>query len=153
MQANTIRLFRSFWSASGVPVLNINDLANALKPAVLPGELLTIRVIKEGKEAGQGIDGDGRGREDVVGVAAELESEKLMQRVAYLNMCANIAPMLGLLGTVQGMIYAFANLATTQAGAAQQQHRVNQQLAEIVDQIGLMMTGALMKASFVRAYR
>lgn len=58
--------------------------------------------------------------QDVVGVAAELESEKLMQRVAYLNMCANIAPMLGLLGTVQGMIYAFANLATTQAGAAQQ---------------------------------
>ncbi|MEK7764737.1 MAG: TRAM domain-containing protein [bacterium] len=39
----------------GVAVLNINDLANALKPAVLPGELLTIRVIKEGKEAGQGI--------------------------------------------------------------------------------------------------
>jgi uncharacterized protein YacL len=39
----------------GVPVLNINDLANALKPAVLPGELLAIRVIKEGKEAGQGI--------------------------------------------------------------------------------------------------
>ncbi len=39
----------------GVPVLNINDLANALKPAVLPGELLTIRVIKEGKESGQGI--------------------------------------------------------------------------------------------------
>jgi biopolymer transport protein ExbB len=58
--------------------------------------------------------------QDVVGVAAELESEKLMQRVAYLNMCANIAPMLGLLGTVQGMIYAFANLATSQAGAAQQ---------------------------------
>ena len=39
----------------GVPVLNINDLANALKPAVLPGELLSIRVIKEGKESGQGI--------------------------------------------------------------------------------------------------
>jgi rRNA-processing protein FCF1 len=39
----------------GVPVLNINDLANALKPAVLPGELLQIRIIKEGKEAGQGI--------------------------------------------------------------------------------------------------
>lgn len=39
----------------GVPVLNINDLANALKPAVLPGEVQTIRVIKEGKESGQGI--------------------------------------------------------------------------------------------------
>ncbi|OQA26034.1 MAG: Biopolymer transport protein ExbB [Verrucomicrobia bacterium ADurb.Bin345] len=58
--------------------------------------------------------------QDVVGVAADLESEKLMQRVAYLNVCANLAPMLGLLGTVQGMIYAFATLATTQAGAAQQ---------------------------------
>ncbi|MFH0880017.1 MAG: MotA/TolQ/ExbB proton channel family protein [Lentisphaerota bacterium] len=58
--------------------------------------------------------------QDQVGVAADLESEKLMQRVAYLNVCANIAPMLGLLGTVQGMIYAFATLATAQAGAAQQ---------------------------------
>jgi biopolymer transport protein ExbB len=58
--------------------------------------------------------------QDVVGVAADIEGEKLMQRVAYLNVCANLAPMLGLLGTVQGMIYAFASLATTQAGAAQQ---------------------------------
>ncbi len=58
--------------------------------------------------------------QDVVGVAADMESEKLMQRVAYLNVCGNLAPMLGLLGTVQGMIYAFAALATTQAGAAQQ---------------------------------
>ncbi|HBA86143.1 MAG TPA: hypothetical protein DCZ95_18835 [Verrucomicrobia bacterium] len=58
--------------------------------------------------------------QDIVSVTSDLESEKLMQRVAYLNVCANIAPMLGLLGTVQGMIYAFASLATTQAGAAQQ---------------------------------
>ena len=58
--------------------------------------------------------------QDVVSVAADMESEKLMQRVAYLNVCGNLAPMLGLLGTVQGMIYAFAALATTQAGAAQQ---------------------------------
>lgn len=56
-----------------------------------------------------------------IGTAADLESEKLMQRVTYLNVVANLAPMLGLLGTVQGMIFAFANLATTQAGAAQQQ--------------------------------
>ena len=39
----------------GVPVLNINDLANAVKPAVLPGEEMSITVIKEGKEVGQGI--------------------------------------------------------------------------------------------------
>jgi len=58
--------------------------------------------------------------EEQVGSAADLESEKLMQRVSYLNMCGSIAPMLGLLGTVQGMIMAFANLANTSAGAAQQ---------------------------------
>ena len=39
----------------GVRVLNINELANALKPVVLPGELLEIRIIKEGKEYNQGV--------------------------------------------------------------------------------------------------
>ncbi|RXJ03014.1 PIN/TRAM domain-containing protein [Anaerobacillus alkaliphilus] len=39
----------------GVPVLNINDLANAVKPIVLPGEELHIQVIKDGKEHNQGI--------------------------------------------------------------------------------------------------
>jgi len=58
--------------------------------------------------------------QEQVASAADLESEKLMQRVSYLNMCGSIAPMLGLLGTVQGMIAAFANLATGTAGAAQQ---------------------------------
>ena len=58
--------------------------------------------------------------QDQVGIAADLESEKLMQRVAYLNVVANLSPMLGLLGTVQGMIAAFSSLATMEAGAAQQ---------------------------------
>ena len=39
----------------GVKILNINELANTLKPLVLPGETMTIKVIKEGKEAGQGV--------------------------------------------------------------------------------------------------
>jgi uncharacterized protein YacL len=39
----------------GVPVLNINELANAVKPAVLPGEEMVITVIKDGKEVGQGV--------------------------------------------------------------------------------------------------
>lgn len=39
----------------GVPVLNINELANAVKPVVLPGEEMTIQIIKDGKEAGQGV--------------------------------------------------------------------------------------------------
>ncbi len=39
----------------GVRVMNINSLANAVKPAVLPGEDLHVRVIQEGKEPGQGV--------------------------------------------------------------------------------------------------
>src|SRR5262245_51441206 len=39
----------------GVHVLNINELANSLKPVVLPGELMKVFVLKEGKEAGQGV--------------------------------------------------------------------------------------------------
>ncbi|TAJ97068.1 MAG: TRAM domain-containing protein [Candidatus Manganitrophaceae bacterium] len=39
----------------GVRVLNINQLCNALKPVVLPGETMRVFVLKEGKESGQGI--------------------------------------------------------------------------------------------------
>ena len=39
----------------GVSVLNINELANALKPVVLPGEDMTIQIIKKGKESTQGV--------------------------------------------------------------------------------------------------
>lgn len=39
----------------GVVVLNINDLANALRPVYLPGENMKIRVVKEGKEYNQGV--------------------------------------------------------------------------------------------------
>jgi uncharacterized protein YacL len=39
----------------GVDVLNINELANTLKPVVLPGELMNVFVLKEGKEYNQGV--------------------------------------------------------------------------------------------------
>jgi uncharacterized protein YacL len=39
----------------GVKVLNINELANAIKPVVLPGEEMNVHVIQEGKELGQGV--------------------------------------------------------------------------------------------------
>ena len=42
-------------SFHGVPVLNINELSNAVKPIVLPGEEMTVTVVKDGKENGQGI--------------------------------------------------------------------------------------------------
>ncbi|MDP4094543.1 MAG: TRAM domain-containing protein [Bacillota bacterium] len=42
-------------SFQGVTVLNINELANSLKPIALPGEDMLVQVIKDGKENGQGI--------------------------------------------------------------------------------------------------
>ncbi len=39
----------------GVPVLNVNELANAVKAVLLPGEKLTVNIIQEGKEPGQGV--------------------------------------------------------------------------------------------------
>ena len=42
-------------SVQGIRVLNINELANAMKPVVIPGEEMTITVIKDGKEHNQGL--------------------------------------------------------------------------------------------------
>ncbi len=42
-------------SIQGVTVLNVNDLANALKPIYLPGETMSVYVVKEGKERDQGV--------------------------------------------------------------------------------------------------
>lgn len=58
--------------------------------------------------------------QDAVGSATDMETERVMQRVNYLNLCGQIAPMLGLLGTVTGMVRAFASLAQ-EAGAAKGQ--------------------------------
>jgi biopolymer transport protein ExbB len=77
-----------------------------------PGALSTIL------SAGFSNVGDGmESAQEAIGIVADLESEQLLQRVNYLNVVGNLAPMLGLLGTVQGMIMAFATLGT-EAGAA-----------------------------------
>ena len=39
----------------GVSVININDLANAVKPVMLPGESMTVKIMRPGEEAGQGV--------------------------------------------------------------------------------------------------
>ena len=39
----------------GVPVINLNDIANSLKPVYLPGENLNVRIVKPGEEQGQGV--------------------------------------------------------------------------------------------------
>ena len=39
----------------GVAILNVNELANAVKSVLLPGETLSVNIIQEGKEPGQGV--------------------------------------------------------------------------------------------------
>jgi len=39
----------------GVPVINLNDISNSLKPVYLPGESLDVRIVKPGEELGQGV--------------------------------------------------------------------------------------------------
>ncbi|MCS7233402.1 MAG: TRAM domain-containing protein [Synergistetes bacterium] len=73
----------------GVRVLNINELANALKPLVLPGEELEVQIIREGKESGQGVgyldDGtmvvveEGR---SYIGKVVELQVTSVLQTAA-----------------------------------------------------------------------
>ncbi len=76
-------------SLQGVRVLNINELANAVKSVVLPGEELSVQVLREGKEHGQGVgylpDGtmivveDGR---RYIGSAVAVEVTSVLQTVA-----------------------------------------------------------------------
>jgi biopolymer transport protein ExbB len=49
--------------------------------------------------------------QEAIATSADLETERIMQKLTWLSVVGNIAPMLGLLGTVQGMIRAFSNLA------------------------------------------
>jgi len=68
----------------GVPVLNINELANAVKAVLLPGEAVEVKIIQEGKERGQGIgylsdgtmvvveDGKDRMNEDVNSIVTKV---------------------------------------------------------------------------------
>jgi len=49
--------------------------------------------------------------QEAVTTAADLETERLTQKLTWLAVVGNLAPMLGLLGTVQGMIGAFSELA------------------------------------------
>lgn len=73
----------------GIQVLNINELANAVKAAVLPGEAIQVKIIQEGKEPGQGVGylDDGtmvvveEGRRHI-GMDVEIEVTRVLQTVA-----------------------------------------------------------------------
>jgi len=83
---------------SRVEVININDLANALKPAAIPGEELEVNVLKPGEEEGQGVgyleDGtmvvveDGR---DAVGRAVTITVTNVLQKSAGRMIFGRIA--------------------------------------------------------------
>jgi uncharacterized protein YacL len=69
-----------------IEVLNVNELANALKPAVLPGEPLTVKVIREGREYDQGLAylDDGtmivvEGGRRLLGTVADVEVTSVLQ--------------------------------------------------------------------------
>ncbi|MDR7437495.1 MAG: TRAM domain-containing protein [Armatimonadota bacterium] len=73
----------------GIRVLNINELSQALRPVVLPGEELTVQVIRDGKEAGQGVGylEDGtmvvvEGGKKYIGETSEVVVTSVLQTVA-----------------------------------------------------------------------
>lgn len=63
------------------------------------------------------VDGDWNDVEKAMEDATEEQSAQLFRRVEYLSVIGNIAPMVGLLGTVIGMIVAFQEVAATQGSA------------------------------------
>lgn len=83
----------------GVAVLNINELANAVKSVLLPGEVINVDVIQEGKELGQGVgyldDGtmvvveDGR---EFIGSRSDVVVTKVLQTAAGRMIFARVAP-------------------------------------------------------------
>lgn len=73
----------------GVQVLNINELSNAIKPIVLPGEEMLVRILRDGKEYGQGIGylEDGtmivvEGGKNYIGVELEILVTSVLQTSA-----------------------------------------------------------------------
>jgi uncharacterized protein YacL len=85
-----------------VPHFNLNELAGALKPVILPGEMLTLRVVREGKDKGQGIGYLNDGTMVVINQAQPLVGQQVGVKV------------LSLLQTGAGIII-FADLQTPAA--------------------------------------
>lgn len=111
-----VRVFPPMLAESVREAITEGDLLKALKQCDLnPSPLANILTagfsnVEEGYEVVQ----------DAVSIAADKEAERMLQRVTYLSVISNMTPMLGLIGTVQGMIHAFQTLATMEAGGAQQ---------------------------------
>lgn len=68
-----------------VPYVNLNDLAAALKPAVLPGDVFNLRIAREGKDKGQGVGYLNDGTMVVVNGAQSLVGQPVQVRVQSLH--------------------------------------------------------------------
>jgi uncharacterized protein YacL len=82
----------------GVHVLNVNELANALKPIVLPGEEMVINIVREGKEYNQGVGylDDGtmvvvEGGKRLLGETIAVSVSSVLQTVAGKMIFAEVA--------------------------------------------------------------
>ena len=71
-------------TVSGVRVLNINDLANAVKTPVLPGETMEVKIVQEGKEKQQGVGYLSDGTMVVVAKAKDLVGDKVSVEVTKI---------------------------------------------------------------------
>lgn len=65
----------------GVKVLNVNDLANSVKPAVLPGEVIEVKILREGREQNQGVGYLEDGTMIIVEAAASLVGSRVRAEV------------------------------------------------------------------------
>ena len=81
----------------GLPYVNLNDVAAALKPAVLPGEQFTLRIIREGKDRGQGVGylSDGtmvvvNGAANMIGHQVNVQVQSLLQTGAGVIVFAEL---------------------------------------------------------------
>ena len=127
--------------------LSEGDLGSALEACeAMPGPLANILLAGFGNVS-EGFDVI----MDTVSTAAEIESEKLMQRVNFLNLCGSLAPMLGLMGTVTGMVDAFAGLANSSGAAKAQMLALSISQALYTTAFGLLISvPAILAFTFVR---
>ncbi|MFN7138910.1 MAG: PIN/TRAM domain-containing protein [Limisphaerales bacterium] len=80
-----------------VSYVNLNELSNALKPVILPGEVLSLRIVREGKDKGQGIGylSDGtmvvvNHGQNLIGQQAQVQVQSLLQTGAGVIVFAEI---------------------------------------------------------------
>lgn len=121
-QLLTVRVSRLAPETVGIRVrtlLESGDLAGAAKACDSGGMLGAVLQagIEEARELATADGPIWPAVEKAMEDAAQVESARLMRRIDYLAVIGNLAPMVGLLGTVVGMIFAFREVAATQGAA------------------------------------